>query len=66
MTHNSPQAFFTTSFITLLQEHIYHFDTLPSTQTWAVEKIKAKTLIAPFCIHAKRQTQGIGSRGNQW
>ncbi|MCX2716429.1 biotin--[acetyl-CoA-carboxylase] ligase [Helicobacter sp. MIT 21-1697] len=63
---NASQGFFTTSFIALLKEHIYHFDTLPSTQTYAIEKIKSKTLKAPFCIHATQQTQGIGSRGNQW
>ncbi|CAM3327900.1 biotin--[acetyl-CoA-carboxylase] ligase [Helicobacter labetoulli] len=50
----------------ILQRQMYHFDTLPSTQQYALDSIKNETLHSPFCIHAKEQTQGIGSRGNQW
>lgn len=49
-----------------LKAQIYHFDTLPSTQQYALDSIKKQTLHSPFCIHAKEQTQAIGSRGNQW
>lgn len=49
-----------------LKAQIYHFDTLPSTQQYALDSIKNGTLHSPFCIHARTQTQGIGSRGNQW
>lgn len=49
-----------------LKAQMYHFDTLPSTQQYALDSIKNQTLYSPFCIHAREQTQGIGSRGNQW
>lgn len=45
---------------------IYTFNTLPSTQTYAVEQIKSNTLTPPFCILAKHQSKAIGSRGNKW
>lgn len=45
---------------------IYTFDTLPSTQTYAIEQIKSNALTPPFCILAKHQSDAIGSRGNKW
>ena len=43
-----------------------YFDTLPSTQTYLVEKIAKKELQAPVAVLAKAQPQGIGSRDNSW
>ncbi|WP_300859722.1 biotin--[acetyl-CoA-carboxylase] ligase [uncultured Helicobacter sp.] len=57
---------FDETFITTLKTNIYHFDILPSTQTYAIEALKTHSLTAPFCIHATHQSDGIGSRGNQW
>ncbi len=45
---------------------IFWFDTLPSTQTYLVEKIKNGELCAPVCVVADTQTQGVGSRANRW
>lgn len=63
---NTQQYIFTSTFITLLKKQMYHFDTLPSTQTYAIEMLKSQKFTPPFCIQATHQTQGIGSRGNQW
>lgn len=49
-----------------LCEQILEFQTLPSTQTYAIEAIKNNALKAPFCIVANEQTKAIGSRGNSW
>lgn len=49
-----------------LCEQILEFQTLPSTQTYAIQSIKDGTLQAPFCILAHEQTQAMGSRGNGW
>jgi BirA family transcriptional regulator, biotin operon repressor / biotin---[acetyl-CoA-carboxylase] ligase len=45
---------------------IFWFDTLPSTQTYLVEKIKNGELSAPVCIIADTQSDGQGSRANKW
>jgi BirA family biotin operon repressor/biotin-[acetyl-CoA-carboxylase] ligase len=45
---------------------IIYFDELESTQTYLVENILNKNLLAPIAIIAKRQTDGIGSRDNSW
>jgi BirA family biotin operon repressor/biotin-[acetyl-CoA-carboxylase] ligase len=45
---------------------IFWFDTLPSTQTYLVEKIKNGELSAPACIVADTQSDGQGSRANKW
>lgn len=45
---------------------IFWFDTLPSTQSYLVEKIKNNELSAPVCIVADTQTNGQGSRANKW
>lgn len=42
------------------------FDSLPSTQTYLLEKLKNNELKAPILIVAKNQSAGIGSRGNIW
>lgn len=60
------QKCYHSGFINLIKERMYHFDTLPSTQIYAIDSIKSNTLNTPFCIHATRQSNAIGSRGNQW
>ncbi|WP_305875546.1 biotin--[acetyl-CoA-carboxylase] ligase [Helicobacter pylori] len=42
------------------------FDSLPSTQTYLLEKLKSNEFKAPVLIVAKNQSAGIGSRGNIW
>ena len=42
------------------------FDELASTQTYLIEGLKSNALISPICIGASLQTQGHGSRGNEW
>lgn len=42
------------------------FESLPSTQTYLLEKLKHDELKAPILIVAKNQSAGIGSRGNIW
>jgi len=42
------------------------FDELASTQTYLIEGLKSNALKSPMCIGASLQTQGRGSRGNQW
>ncbi len=42
------------------------FDSLPSTQTYLLEKLKNDALKAPVLVLAKNQSAGIGSRGNIW
>ncbi|MEA2048255.1 MAG: biotin--[acetyl-CoA-carboxylase] ligase [Campylobacterota bacterium] len=45
---------------------IHLFDTLPSTQTYLIEKLKEESLKAPISLLAYEQSAGIGSRDNQW
>ncbi|MDQ1298897.1 MAG: BirA family transcriptional regulator [Campylobacterota bacterium] len=45
---------------------IHWFDELASTQTYVIEGLKSKALNSPFCVGASLQTQGRGSRGNEW
>lgn len=45
---------------------IHWFDELASTQTYLIEVLKSNALISPICIGASLQTQGRGSRGNEW
>ncbi|WQU35594.1 biotin--[acetyl-CoA-carboxylase] ligase [Helicobacter pylori] len=42
------------------------FESLPSTQTYLLGKLKNDALKAPVLIVAKNQSAGIGSRGNIW
>ncbi|PAF41862.1 biotin--[acetyl-CoA-carboxylase] ligase [Helicobacter sp. 11S03491-1] len=45
---------------------IEYFEELPSTQIYLLEGIKTHQLSSPICIVARKQTAGIGSRGNVW
>lgn len=45
---------------------IYSFDELSSTQLWLSDRIRNGALRAPVAVVAKRQSDGIGSRGNRW
>lgn len=45
---------------------IRYFEELPSTQVWLSERIRTGELKAPIAVVAKRQSAGIGSRGNRW
>lgn len=42
------------------------FDTLPSTQRYLIEKIESGDISNPVAIVAKVQTDGVGSRDNEW
>ncbi|AFI06468.1 biotin--[acetyl-CoA-carboxylase] ligase [Helicobacter cetorum] len=42
------------------------FESLPSTQTYLLEKLKNEALKAPILVLAKKQSAGLGSRGNAW
>lgn len=41
-------------------------DAVPSTHQYVLDALKGKERTPPFLVYAKRQTQGIGSRGNSW
>ncbi|AFL67872.1 birA, biotin-(acetyl-CoA-carboxylase) ligase [Sulfurospirillum barnesii SES-3] len=45
---------------------IHWFETLASTHQYLITALREGTLYAPYAIGTKRQTQGIGSRGNRW
>ncbi|MDP3265313.1 MAG: biotin--[acetyl-CoA-carboxylase] ligase [Sulfuricurvum sp.] len=45
---------------------IHWFDELESTQAYLIEALKAEILKAPVCVGVSLQTQGKGSRGNEW
>ncbi len=45
---------------------IYYFDILDSTQKWLIENVKNNVVLPPCCVCAKRQSDGVGSRGNKW
>jgi BirA family biotin operon repressor/biotin-[acetyl-CoA-carboxylase] ligase len=45
---------------------IYSFETLPSTQKYLAEKIRAGEFSAPLAVIAAEQSDGIGSRENSW
>lgn len=42
------------------------FETLPSTQTYLIDAINCKLVEPPVCVIADIQTNGIGSRDNNW
>lgn len=47
--------------------NLFVFEEIASTQTWLIEQIKKeKNFSLPVCVIAQKQTQGIGSRGNEW
>ncbi len=45
---------------------IVYFDSLPSTQTYLVEKLENDLLQLPVAVIAKEQNSGLGSRENKW
>lgn len=45
---------------------IYWFDELASTHSYAKEALKTQAYPLPFAIATRHQTEGVGSRGNQW
>ena len=45
---------------------ILYLDEVTSTQTWLIEQIKKNKLTPPVAVYAKKQTLGVGSRGNSW
>lgn len=48
------------------QLKILYFKTLSSTQLYLKEQLQSQKLTSPVAIVADRQTQGIGSRENEW
>ncbi|BEG56856.1 Biotin--protein ligase BirA [Helicobacter sp. NHP21005] len=45
---------------------VLEFESLPSTQIYLVEQVKSGYLKPPICVWAKKQSAGIGSRGQVW
>lgn len=45
---------------------IHWFESLESTQRYLIEELKSLRVKAPVCIGALSQTNGKGSRGNNW
>jgi BirA family biotin operon repressor/biotin-[acetyl-CoA-carboxylase] ligase len=45
---------------------ILSFETLPSTQTYLIEKLCRGEITASTAVIAAKQTDGIGSRANSW
>ena len=45
---------------------IHLLEEVGSTQAWLKNAYKEKRVMPPFAVYAKRQTQGVGSRGNNW
>lgn len=45
---------------------IFYYDELKSTQIYLKEQIQSTSLSAPVLIYTHNQTDGIGSRGNNW
>ena len=45
---------------------VYMFDRLPSTQVYLADVLTKKHITAPAAVICKEQTEGIGSRENQW
>ena len=48
------------------QLKILYFKTLSSTQLYLKEQLQSQKLTPPVAVVADRQTQGIGSRENEW
>lgn len=47
--------------------NLFVFEEIDSTQTWLLNQIKEKqSFPLPACVIARKQTLGIGSRGNGW
>ena len=45
---------------------IVYFDSLPSTQTYLIEKLENNVLQSPVSVITKEQNSGLGSRENHW
>jgi len=45
---------------------IVYFNTLPSTQTYLIEKLKKENIKLPIAVLAEEQSNGLGSRDNKW
>lgn len=45
---------------------IIYFDTIKSTHLWLLEQIDKKAIKPPFGVYANEQTDGVGSRNNEW
>ena len=45
---------------------ILSFESLPSTQRWLTEAIRAGEIGEPTAVLAREQTEGVGSRENRW
>ncbi len=45
---------------------ILSFESLPSTQTYLIEKLRAGEISTPTAVIAQIQTAGVGSRENSW
>jgi len=45
---------------------ILSFDLLSSTQRYLINELKSNKLQAPIAVIAKEQSEGVGSRSNQW
>ena len=45
---------------------IVYFDSLPSTQTYLIEKLESNLLQIPVAVITKIQDSGVGSRENHW
>lgn len=61
-----PQAVCTDLAIRESQMNLQIYECLESTQTFLLQGLKSGDLHAPVCVSARRQTHGIGSRGNVW
>lgn len=45
---------------------IIYFDTINSTHLWLAQQIEKNTIKSPFGVYAGEQTNGVGSRNNEW
>ena len=45
---------------------ILYLDSVDSTQLYLKKKLVQKEIKSPYAIVAKKQTNGIGSRENEW
>lgn len=50
----------------MLNMEILKFSSITSTQEYLIENIKNGNIKPPKCILSKRQTKGVGSRGDVW
>lgn len=45
---------------------LLEYEELESTQVFLIDSLKSGKLLAPICVTCKKQSKGIGSRGNAW